>query len=117
MSKYIISHQFRMDIMNHEQYGLRSPEMLDVVLIQTDNPTHIAYSSCVKLIERYFDKFYEKYNLNLIVQVDEERVRENYSVPYAIYQKNQYEEKIFIGWGSIEVYDTALPTYDQYLQK
>lgn len=117
MSKYIISHQLRMDIVNHEQYGFKSPEKLDTVLLQTDNPTNISYASCVKLIERYFDGFYAKYDLNLIVQIDEEAVRENYSVPYAIYQKTRVDKETFIGWGSVEVYDTALPTYEQYLQK
>lgn len=58
MSKYIISHQLRMDIMNHEQYGFKSAEKLDCVLLQTDNPTDVSLPMCEQLIEKYFDIFY-----------------------------------------------------------
>jgi len=57
MSKYIISHQLRMNILEHENFWLNSPEVLNVTLFQTDNPSDIAYPMSASIIEKYFDIF------------------------------------------------------------
>jgi hypothetical protein len=116
MSKYIISHQLRMNILKHEDFWLNSPEILNVTLFQTDNPSDIAYPMCANIIEKYFDIFYGEHKLSLICEIDKERVRENYSVPYAIYQTDYFGKKIFVGWWSVEIYDTIQGTPEAYLK-
>jgi hypothetical protein len=104
-----------MDIFDFDKYRCTSSEQLETTVYQSDDISRLAYDNLFSLIEDFFNQFCNNHNdIELTFTIDTKSFKENRYLSYAVYQKNRYNEPIYIWFGEVSIADDELPKLKDY---